>query len=405
MVGHSGRDRLEDLLRRDYYISGLQGLVKEVLEKCDVCKKAKDDRTKPKGVVQPLKVLEGLWEGVAFDLITKLPKSRELATKRSWDSIWVVADYLTKYAYFVPASETGTAEELAYMFLKIVVANYRVSKYIISDRAKVYTSNFWKAVASRIGIKLRPSTAYHSQTDRMIERLNQTLETYLRMYVNDAKSNWAELLPLAQFAYNQGKHASTGESPFYMNYARHPRVLETQGRSSSSLEADQRTDQWKASWERAKEAIKKSQERMRKAQHKKRAPNPTWEVGQKVYLATNKALGKRTKLDPRKEGPYLIKKKISDVVYKLDLPGKRHDNFHVSRLSIATDETPLATNQPLDLEESCEVEKILDQRQIGRRRELLVKWKNQPATENSWERITNLRDAGEAIRLYQAKTR
>jgi hypothetical protein len=60
MARHLERDRLEDLLRRDYYISRLQELVKEVLEKCDVCKKAKDDKTKLKEVVQPLEVLEGL---------------------------------------------------------------------------------------------------------------------------------------------------------------------------------------------------------------------------------------------------------------------------------------------------------------------------------------------------------
>jgi hypothetical protein len=53
-----------------------------------------------------------------------------------------VADYLIKYIYFVLALKTGIAEELVYIFLKIVVTNYRVSKYIVSDRAKVYTSNF-----------------------------------------------------------------------------------------------------------------------------------------------------------------------------------------------------------------------------------------------------------------------
>lgn len=60
MAGHLRRDRLEDLLRRDYYILRLQELVKEVLEKCNECRKAKDNRIKLKGVVQPLEILERL---------------------------------------------------------------------------------------------------------------------------------------------------------------------------------------------------------------------------------------------------------------------------------------------------------------------------------------------------------
>jgi transposase InsO family protein len=53
-----------------------------------------------------------------------------------------------------------------------------------------------------LGIKHKMSTAYHLQTDGQIERLNQTLEQYLRYYVNNRQDNWIALLPLAQIAYN-----------------------------------------------------------------------------------------------------------------------------------------------------------------------------------------------------------
>ena len=52
------------------------------------------------------------------------------------------------------------------------------------------------------GIKAATSTAYYPQTDGQTEKLNQTLEQYLRHYINYIQNNWTSLLPAAQFAYN-----------------------------------------------------------------------------------------------------------------------------------------------------------------------------------------------------------
>ena len=68
------------------------------------------------------------------------------------------------------------------------------------------------------------STAYHPQTDGQTERVNQALEQYLRCYVNYNFSNWSDLLPSAEFAYNNQAHEGIKESPFYLEYSRHPRA-------------------------------------------------------------------------------------------------------------------------------------------------------------------------------------
>ena len=70
--------------------------------------------------------------------------------------------------------------------------------------------------------KHKLATTAHAQTDGQTERINRTLEQYLRCYVNYPQDNWAELLPLAQFAYNSAKQESTNESPFYANYGFEP---------------------------------------------------------------------------------------------------------------------------------------------------------------------------------------
>ena len=62
------------------------------------------------------------------------------------------------------------------------------------------------------------STAYHPQSDGQTERVNQTLEQYLRIYCDYQQDDWHQLLPLAEFIYNNMQNASTRVSPFFANY-------------------------------------------------------------------------------------------------------------------------------------------------------------------------------------------
>ena len=44
---------------------------------------------------------------------------------------------------------------------------------------------------------------------------NQTLETYIRMFDNDEQDNWALLLSMTEFAYNNSIHNVTEYTPFF----------------------------------------------------------------------------------------------------------------------------------------------------------------------------------------------
>ena len=51
----------------------------------------------------------------------------------AYNSILVVVDWLTKYAYFVPYKESYTAKQLAYTFLRIIISNYRLLDKVITN--------------------------------------------------------------------------------------------------------------------------------------------------------------------------------------------------------------------------------------------------------------------------------
>jgi hypothetical protein len=121
---------------------------------------------------------------MTLDFMIKLPPFKELMTGVVYDSIMIVIDRLTKYAYFIPYLKNFLAEDLAYIFYKYIVANHGFPQRIISDRDKLFTSRFWKLLMALLGVYHKLLTVYHLQTDGQTERLNQTMEQYLRCYVN-----------------------------------------------------------------------------------------------------------------------------------------------------------------------------------------------------------------------------
>ena len=55
--------------------------------------------------------------------------------------------------------------------------------------------------------------AYHPQTDGQTKRMHQTLEQVLRSLIAGKETNWANVLPVAEFYMNSAPSSSTGSSP------------------------------------------------------------------------------------------------------------------------------------------------------------------------------------------------
>ena len=122
-AGHQGIDRTLELITRTYYFPKIRKFVEDRIRICDACQRNKASRHKPYGKLMPNQAPTGAWEDVALDFITKLPKSKKLMTKTSFDSILVITDRLTKYNYFILYKESSLAENLTYMFNKHIIGN------------------------------------------------------------------------------------------------------------------------------------------------------------------------------------------------------------------------------------------------------------------------------------------
>ena len=81
-----------------------------------------------------------------------------------------------------------------------------------------------KELNRMLGIKTKLSTAFHPQTDRQMEHINQELEQYLRFFIEHRQKDWPEWMASAEFAVNNKTHTATKVSLFMANYSRELRM-------------------------------------------------------------------------------------------------------------------------------------------------------------------------------------
>ncbi|GKD70918.1 putative nucleotidyltransferase, ribonuclease H, partial [Tanacetum coccineum] len=240
-----------------------------------------------------------------------------------------------------------------------------VPQVIISDRE----------LFKIMGTDLNFSMSFHPQTDGQTERVNALLELYLRHYVSANQHDWAKLLDVSQFSYNMQRSKATGKSPFELVTGRQPLT-------PNALAAAKKIKKW--------------------ADEKRK--HVEFEVEDQVMVKLLpqqfKSLRKVHKgLIRRYEGPFPVIGRVGKVSYRVQLPPKLkiHPVFHVSFLKPyhrdkEDPERGVSKRAPTAVVTSCdwEVEEILSDRTIRRRgvlsyKEYLIKWRDLPDSEASWE--------------------
>ena len=156
------------------------------MEGCDFCQRNKNHTEQPAGKLIPNSIPKKPWMHILADFITKLPIAQ------GYNSILVVVDRLTKMVHFIPTTEKTLAEGLARLFRDNVWKLHGLPESIILDRGPQFVAGIMWELNRVLGIESKLSTAFHPQTDRQTERVNQELEQYLRMFINHRQEHWPE---------------------------------------------------------------------------------------------------------------------------------------------------------------------------------------------------------------------
>lgn len=401
-AGHPGRDKTLALVARNYYWPRMSEYIHKYVDGCDMCQRSKPRRQKPFGPLQPLEIPNGPWQHISVDFIGPLPLSD------GFDAIMVVVDKLGKRAHFLRAHTTDTAEDTADLFIERVWCLHGTPKKVISDRGPQFIARFMRRIYERMGIKAALSTAHHPQTDGQTERVNQDLETYLRMYVDFYQDDWVKWLPFAEFAYNNRKHSATQTTPFFAEYGYHPTFSIDPVASQSVPKADARLDEIRSTQLELQSLLELAASRMKRFHDAWVDEAPDYIPGDRVYLERSDLRSTRPshKLDFKRFGPFAVTQKLSDTAYRLKLPAtwRIHDVFHVSHLIPARSDTILGRRQMppppeiVDGVEEQEIERVLKKRKLRSGVvEYLVRWKGFGEEDDEWLKEYDMAHAQDAI--------
>ncbi|KAJ1590641.1 hypothetical protein NDA11_001400 [Ustilago hordei] len=399
-AGHVGRDATIKAAQRHYWWPNMTAWIADYVASCPVCARYKAPRHRPYGLLQPLATPDRPWGSISLDFIEGLPPSKKYDSK-TYDSILVIVDRLTKFAILAPTHKTVTAKQTAVLLYGHMVRLFGYPDHMVSDRGRQFISGAWKAFAEQMGVKHSLSTAYHPQTDGQTERVNQVIEQYLRMYCNYEQNDWANLLDTAAFVYNNTVHNSIGVSPFFACYGWNPKAhpdipqrlgVNDPGRFEYLMDGEERC---KYLQEQIREAQRRSVN-----QYNRKHKDIEFKVGDMVYINRRNWKTRRPtpKLDTRFAGPYPVQERVGRRAYRITLPAnlRVHDVFHVSMLEPArTSSLPQRAEQPTipslpDEDLDFEVEALIDKRSHNGTTEYKVLWRGYSEEAASWEPVENL---------------
>jgi hypothetical protein len=407
LAGHLGRNKTLELIRREYAWPKMCSFVIDYCKSCVTCGRAKPRRHKPYGLLKQLPIPDFPWHSISMDLIEHLPNSA------GYDAILVIVDRLSKQGIFIPTHDTLTAVQLADLFVMNVFSKHGVPLHVTSDRGSEFVSHFFRGLGTALGMKLHFTSGYHPEGDGQTERVNQTLEQYVRCYCNYQQDNWSSLLPLAEFAYNNAPNETTGVSPFFANKGYHPNLSVHPERDIASNRAREFAVDLGELHDYLKSNIRDAQLRYQKSADRNRLPPPDFQVGQDAYVKAQyfRTTRPSKKLSDKYFGPYKIIKQVGSHSYTLRLPDTFravHPVYHVSMLEPHPPNTiPNRIDEPpppIEIEGDLEYEiaEVLDSK-IDRRRRCkllyLVKWLGYEGTddETSWLPADELSHASDLV--------
>ena len=262
-------------------------------------------------------------------------------------------------------------------------------------------------------MKLHSTSRYHPEGDGQTEHTNQTLKQYLRVYCNYQQDNWSELLPLAEFAYNNAPNATTGVTPFFANKCYHPNISVHPERDLASLQAWDFIVDLNELHLQLQKTISAAQTWYSASANKHRTPSPDFVIGDKVFVKSDHIRTTRPskKLVEKYLGPFKIIVQASTHSFTLHLPSSMctiHLVFHGSMLEPSTPnpfptwEAILEPPVILDREPEYEISEILDSK-IDKcckcRIQYLVRWMGYEGTdeETSWLPASELGHASDVV--------
>ncbi|XP_047998243.1 uncharacterized protein LOC125235715 [Leguminivora glycinivorella] len=317
---HIGMKQLQIKIGKQYTAKNMTKNIMNICKNCEVCIKNKSRGQIKYGLMSHLGPATKPFEIVSIDTIGGFGGSR--STKKY---LHLLVDHFTRYAYIV-TSKTQNAKD----FIKLmnnVIKDYKIDM-VLSDQYPGINSKEFKDFLNERSIQLIFTAVNAPFSNGLNERLNQTLVNKIRCVMNQKEntSAWTTIAHDCVNKYNNTEHTVTGFTPRYLLEGSDDSLL------PDELKLDKTVDDWIEDKKLAFENSIKSHTYNKMMNDKTRTYHK-FNTGDMVYVENGHKLN-RKKLDELKIGPFEIKEKISNSIYRVNTGHKKLESnlFHITKL-------------------------------------------------------------------------
>ena len=319
LAGHFSLDETYRRIKIRYYWPQMFDDVRKYVKTCDECqRRGKNQRIEP---LHPIKVGQP-FDRLGMDIVGPLPM-----TNRGNKYIVVATEYLTKWPEAC-ALPDAKASSVVSFFYEDIICRHGCPKEVLTDRGTHFVNEMLDSLCDKFGVKHKLSTAYHPQTNGLVERFNRTLCEALAKFANENKDDWDLYISSVLFAYRTRKHNTTRHEPFYLMYGRDvvlpieftvttPQVElhETDLQEDLIKRVHMITEKIMEDRLVTQDVIHVAQEKQ-KQRHDRDLHAVKFQIGDLVLLYKSHLRGKQ-KLQERWSGPYYMHEVLDNGVYKL----------------------------------------------------------------------------------------
>jgi RNase H-like domain found in reverse transcriptase/Integrase zinc binding domain/Reverse transcriptase (RNA-dependent DNA polymerase)/Integrase core domain len=319
-AGHQGIKRTISLISARFYWQTLRSDVEHYISRCIPCQQRKAGKAAkfPLGLFE---LPDRPFDTVHMDIVGPLPTNPR--TRNSY--ILSFIDHFSKYCELIPIIEIS-AKTVARHFVLQIILRHGTPLKLVTDRGSNFVSALFQETCRLLQISRIQTTAYHPESNGMVERLHETMADIVSHYVSRNQKDWDQWLPYMAMAYRSTAHTTTGFSPHYLLYGREIRLAMDDDFEPVGVPYDTFDDlQTKLS-----EAYTLVRERLAANQHKQKSyydrnkKTRNLNQGDLVFLYDPTiAKTKGSKFRKPWKGPFEILEKYSDLTYRLQLPGKQ----------------------------------------------------------------------------------
>ncbi|XP_068224808.1 uncharacterized protein [Palaemon carinicauda] len=319
--GHLGIRKTLSKVKDNFFWPSVK---KDVVRHCKSCHQCqmvgKPNQKITKTPLIPIPAVEEPFTQIVIDIVGPLPK-----TKTGFQYMLTIMDRTTRFPEVIPVR--GIKSGIVIKHLMDFFSRYGLPREIQSDQGSNFTSREFQAKMNELGIKHNLASSYLPESQGILERFHTTLENALTKYFLDHVEEWDKDLPLLLFALRSVPSESLGFSPFQMVYGHNVRgpldLLREhwEGGSGKMNSLDyilSFKEKLRSIWQWAQNNLSTSQAKM-KTHYDRKSQVRNFEAGEQVLVL----LPMPGQFRAQFVGPAVVKKKLNDVDYLVEIPGRR----------------------------------------------------------------------------------